>query len=185
MERIRAADREFFEELFRTHCKGLVGFARRFTQDHPTAENVVQDVFLRLWRDRERLDTERNLRAYLYAAVRNQSLSAARHAAIVDHHAQEAALVPQAPPTPADELRRRSVAEALEQAIAKLPERRRLIFIMNRSDHLTYAEIAEVLEISIKTVETQMGRALSFLREELVDVLAERSFTPSWGPRVE
>ena len=75
------------------------------------------------------------------------------------------------PKTPEDEWRQKEIAAAVYQAIEALPEKTRILFSMNRFDHLTYAEIAEIQGISIKTVETQMGRALKFLRNRLAHLL--------------
>jgi len=75
------------------------------------------------------------------------------------------------PKTPEDERQEKEIAAAIYQAIEALPEKCRILFSMNRFDHLTYAEIAQIQEISIKTVETQMGRALKFLRQHLAHLL--------------
>ena len=118
---------------------------------------------------RSRLALAANVKAYLYAAVRNESLKYLRHAEVEARSAPELAVAASPVKTPEDERSAKAAAAFVYGAIARLPERRRLIFTMNRFDHLTYAEIAQVLEISIKTVETQMGRALAVLRAELVD----------------
>lgn len=160
-----------FEALFREHCQALVRFALRLTRDLPAAENAVQEVFLKVWRDRARLDPAANVKGYLYTAVRNEALKYLRHAEVERRSAPDLAVTSSRVTTPEDELRGKAVADSVHEAVALLPERCRLIFTMNRFDRLTYAEIARVLEISIKTVETQMGRALAFLREALVDSL--------------
>ena len=72
-----------FEALFHAYCQDLIRFACRFTRDTPAAENIVQEVFLRVWRDRSRLAPAANVKAYLYAAVRNESLKYLRHAEVV------------------------------------------------------------------------------------------------------
>ena len=169
LQGIRQGDVASFEALFHAYCQDLIRFACRFTRDTPVAEDIVQEVFLRVWRDRSRLAPAANVKAYLYAAVRNESLNYLRHAEVEARSAPELALAARPVKTPEDERSAKAAAASVYAAVARLPERRRLIFRMNRFDHLTYAEIAQVLEISIKTVETQMGRALAFLRAELVD----------------
>jgi len=173
LEGVRRGDAASFEALFRAYCQDLIRFGHRYTRDTPTAENIVQEVFLKVWRDRARLDPTDNVKAYLYTAVRNEALKHLRHAEVERRHAQELAMAGDPVKTPEDEWHARAAAGALHEAIARLPDRRRLIFTMNRFDRLTYAEIARVLEISIKTVETQMGRALEFLRGALLDCLDE------------
>ena len=162
-----------FEALFREHCQDLVRFVARFTRDTPAAENIVQDIFLKVWRDRARLDAAGNIKAYLYTAVRNEALKHLRHVDVERRSAPELAVTDAAVKTPEDEWREQTTADLVHAAIERLPDRRRLIFTMNRFDRLTYAEIARVLEISVKTVETQMGRALTFLRAELAGSLGE------------
>ena len=160
-------DHSRFEVLFREHCQGLVCFAHRFTGDMPAAENVVQEVFLKVWRDRARLEEAASIKAYLYTAVRNEALKYVRHADVERRGVPELKMIRAVVPTPEEELHNKTIAESVHGAIERLPDRRRLIFTMNRFDRLTYVEIAQALEISIKTVETQMGRALAFLRTEL------------------
>ena len=157
-----------FEALFREHCQGLVRFANRFTRDVPAAENVVQEVFLKVWRDRARLQDADSIKAYLYTAVRNEALKYVRHADVERRSVPELKLTHAAVLTPEEEFQNKTTAEFVHDAIERLPDRRRLIFTMNRFDRLTYVEIAQALKISIKTVETQMGRALAFLRTELI-----------------
>ena len=120
-----------------------------------------------------RLDAAGNVKAYLYTAVRNEALKHLRHVDVERRSAPELAVTGAAVKTPEDEWREQTTADLVHAAIERLPDRRRLIFTMNRFDRLTYAEIARVLEISVKTVETQMGRALTFLRAELAGSLGE------------
>lgn len=173
LEGIRQGDAAAFEELFRAYCPALIRFACRYTRDTPAAENIVQEVFLNVWRDRSRLDPAANVKAYLYAAVKNQSLKYLRHADVERRGAEVLRGSESPAKTPEDEWRGKAAAASVHQAIDRLPDRCRLIFTMNRFDHLTYAEIARILQISIKTVETQMGRALAFLREALLDSLED------------
>ena len=167
IRKIRLGDGAAFEQLFRSYCQPLVRFARRYVGDTSIAEDLVQDVFLAVWSNRPRLDPEMNIRTYLYAAARNQALKHLRHGEV---ERRSAADVEQALPrqkTPAEEWQGKELADGVAEAIEALPERTRIVFSMNRFDRLTYAEIAEIQGVSIKTVETQMGRALKFLRHRL------------------
>jgi len=160
------ADRETLEGLFRAHFGELVAFASRHVGPSSAAEDLVQDVFFAIWKNRAAMRDSPALRAYLYRATYNRCLNALRHQRI------ERDLAP--PPieesleTPADE---RLIAEetdlAIRRAVGSLPERCQLIFRLSRENGLTYSEIALVAGVSIKTVETQMGRALRSLREQL------------------
>ncbi len=171
VQKIRASDGGAFEQLFRAYCQPLINFARRYVKDLAIAENVVQDIFLTVWSNRSQLDPSLSIKTYLFTAVKNQALKHLRHSDVERKSTEYLRLSEASPKTPEDEWREKEVAASLHQAIEGLPERCRLIFSMNRFDRLTYAEIAQVEEISIKTVETQMGRALKFLRTHLAHLL--------------
>ena len=171
VRQLRTGDAKAFERLFGLYCQPLIHFVRRYVQDTSIAESLVQDVFLALWANRAQLDPTRNIKTYLYTAAKNQALKHQRHLDVVHRSAEEVLLTFPRLKTPEDEWREKELAAAVYQAIEALPEKCRLIFSMNRFDHLTYAEIAEIQEISIKTVETQMGRALKFLRNRLAHLL--------------
>lgn len=170
MVRIRSGDAASFEALFYSYCQALVNFSRRYVKSAQAAENIVQDVFLRIWSNRKRLDPELKIKSYLYQAVKNQSLQQIRHSKIAERKDNNAAPEFTAR-TPEDSLNEKEFSQAVHAAVCELPPKCRMIFCMNRFDHLTYAEIAEVQNISIKTVETQMSRALKSLRRSLADFL--------------
>jgi RNA polymerase sigma-70 factor (ECF subfamily) len=163
-----------FKRLFTAYCGILVHFAHRYVQDVQVAENLVQEVFVKIWGKRERLDPEANIKSYLFTAVKNEALKHLRHAKVVNKNAGDILHIQQdrqqsngagSPEKNLDDL---ELAKAVQEAVAELPEKTRLVFSMSKYDQLTYAQIAEILEISIKTVETHMGRALKFLRQKLV-----------------
>ncbi|MBI4544231.1 MAG: RNA polymerase sigma-70 factor [Gemmatimonadetes bacterium] len=169
IQRLRAGDAAAFEATFREHYLALVRFVRGYVGSSAVAEELVQETFLRLWAARERLDPRGSLRAYIYQAARNQALNHLRHERI--ERSGEARLEREAPAAaaadPPDRPREEELAAAVAQAVAALPERCRLVFQLSRDHGLSYAEIARALGISVKTVETQMGRALQALRHSL------------------
>ncbi len=167
IDRIRRGNAAAFEQLFLRYGKGMIIFARRIVKDSDIADNVVQDVFLKVWTHRSTLDPSRNIKTYLYKATRNQAINWLRRKDIERRHAHELHSREDSTMTPEDEWRRKEMRAAIQDAVQQLPERCRLIFSMNRFDRLTYAEIANVLNISVKTVETHMGRALQLLRKRL------------------
>jgi len=165
--KIRTGDASAFEQLFRLYSQPLIHFVCRYVRDISTAENLVQEVFLAAWAHRSQLDPTRNIKTYLYTAARNQALKHLRHTQVEQRSAADIEMGPPHPPTPEDERQSQEIGVALARAIEALPEKARIIFSMNRFDQLSYAEIAEIQGISIKTVETQMGRALKTLRPRL------------------
>lgn len=153
-----------FDALVREHFGRLATFAYRYLGSREMAEDAVQEVLLRVWRRVDQLDFADPL-PYLYRAVRNECGMAVRRRKRWRMTGLEGV---RSLTTPADSgADERELREAVGAAIDSLPERRRLIFTMSREQGLTYAEIARILEISIKTVETQMDRALKTLRGKL------------------
>ena len=171
VRKIRKGDGAAFEMLFRSYCQPLIRFVRRYVGDTSIAEDLVQDVFLAVWSNRSRLDPAASMKVYLYAAARNRALKHLRHGAVERRSAGDVERTLPRQKTPADELQGKELAGAVAEAIEALPERTRIVFSMNRFDRLTYAEIAGIQGVSIKTVETQMGGALKFLRERLAHLL--------------
>ena len=166
---IAAGDRAAFEALFRLHYAPLCAFARGYVKDADQAEDLVQDLFFRLWLDREKLQVTTSVKAYLYAAVRNRCLSAVKTDARVRALNEERDDRMQQEGRTEDEHTERIAR--VQAAIEALPEERRRVFKLSRYEGLKYQEIAERLGISVKTVENQMGSALKTLRAELADLV--------------
>lgn len=175
VERIREGDRAAFEALFRAYVEKLCAFAERYVRSSETAQDIVQEVFLRVWKRRHSLRAQGSIKSYLYTAVRHQALDHLKHRQVVARHAEQAqALDAQireqetvASPAPMEHLCHKELSEAIREAIEQLPERRRLVFVLSREHGLTYKEIAHTLGISVSTVETQMRRAFKALRRSL------------------
>ena len=172
LKRIRNDDPEAFSSLFRSFYEPLYRFAMRFVREPQTAENLVQDVFVKLWEARKSMHIRSNVRAYLYTAVRNHVLNYLRREKKRRPVEIHAGLTEEISPSPEDAFIQSETAELVRQAIEKLPDRCRLIYRMNRYDGLAYAEIAAILNISANTVKTQMRRALKALQKHLVQVLS-------------
>lgn len=171
LERVRAGDEAAYDAAFRTWYAPLVRVAGALLKDTDAAEEVVQDVMVELWRRRHVMDAGITLRAYLLRAVRNRSLNHLRHLRVrrettVDVEALYDEPVASDQPVVAKEL-----GEAVKVALDELPPRCREVFDLSRVHGLKYAEIAETLGISQKTVEAQMGKALRILRERLTEWL--------------
>jgi RNA polymerase sigma-70 factor (ECF subfamily) len=171
VQKIRAGDEQAFEQLFRAYCQPLIDFVRSYVRDTSLAESLVQDVFLAIWSKRSQLDPALNIKTYLFTAARNQALNHLRHSDVERRSAEDVALSFSLQKTPDDDLRGKEIALAVDRAVQALPEKTRTVFSMNRFSHLTYAEIAQIQDVSIKTVETQMGRALKSLRDHLAHLL--------------
>ncbi|MGQ0767088.1 MAG: RNA polymerase sigma-70 factor [Gemmatimonadota bacterium] len=166
LSRIRAGDESAFDALFRTWYPALVRLAERMLRDPEAAEEIVQDVLLEFWRRRETLDVHTSVQAYLFQSTRNRSLNRLRHNRVERRDEFDTDTLPSRvlSDTAAVE---HEMEIALRDAIASLPPRCRQVFELNRIQGLKYAEVADVLGVSIKAVEAQMGRALRTLRERM------------------
>ena len=149
--------------------------AESVLRERALAEEIAQDVMLELWRRRESLEVEQTLRAYLIRSTRNRALNHIRHQKIVTREAEIAATDARTSPSAEDEMLGSELEQAMRRAIDALPEKPRAVFQLSRDQGLKYAEIASVLEISVKTVEKRMGQALSELRRRLAHWLPVRA----------
>ncbi len=170
---IRTGDAEAFEAMFRAYKNDLVGFTESLLHSRETAQEVVQELFLRIWQQRELWEFAGALNSYLFRAVRNRAINYIRHERVATRFRERVAGGADQPiggsqPRPADErVRVADLASAIERAVHDLPDRCREVFRLSRYHHLNNAEIAEVLDISVNTVEVQMTRALTVLRKRL------------------
>ncbi len=171
---VRTGDLDAFEAIFRAYASRLAGFVWTYLKDPDESEEVVQDLFLWIWEHRFEWEVPGTLRSYLFRSAANRALSRLRHRRVQQRFLQRtepgtvnARDTTRAPA--AEEVGEQDLSQALERALATLPERCRTVFVMNRVQHQSYAEIADVLGISPRTVEVHMGRALALLRERLAD----------------
>ena len=168
--RIRQGDAGQFESLFRSSYVSLVRYAKTLIKDHDTAEEIVQDLFFRLWNDREKMKIESSLNGYLFRSVHNRCLHYIEHNRVVARHAEEMSYrQTDTQENPSDILHYKELQARIVRILERLPERCGKIFYMSRFEGLKYSEIAEKLSVSVKTVESNMGRALKEFRKELTE----------------
>jgi RNA polymerase sigma-70 factor (ECF subfamily) len=168
--RVQAGDAEAYSAIFLSCYASLVRFAYRYVHIQADAEEVVQDIMVRVWEQRATLPDAVNLKTYLYSAVRNRAIDVLRQRQRIlrfEEHVAGDEVVP-AMGQPADAIEDVLAAEDLtlcvSRVVTRLPVRCRQVFLLHRLHHLTHAEIAEAMGISPKTVQVQMGRALKALR---------------------
>ena len=166
---LRRGDEAAFDAIFRAYYARLVRMSEGMLGERAPAEEIAQDVMLELWRRRETLVVETSLQAYLFRAARNRTLNHLRHEKVVNRGSVYAAPEMSIQPKGDEDLRDREIDAALKTAMNSLPPRCREVFELSRVQGLKYAEIATALNISIKTVEAQMGKALRIIRERMSD----------------
>lgn len=150
----------------------MCNYAYTFVQDRDEAEEIVQTTFLSVWEKKEALEIRTAVKPYLYAMVRNACLNVLKHEKIKQQHVEvELAVAERSTESVVRTVMASELESRISDAMEKLPEQCRLIFKLSRFEDLKYAEIAEQLDISVKTVENQMGKALRIMREQLKEYL--------------
>jgi RNA polymerase sigma-70 factor, ECF subfamily len=163
-----------FELLFRKYYIRLFNFANKFIANSAESEEIVQEVFLNIWNKRDQLQLDEVIRPYLFKSIQNLCFNFLKHKKLIDNYYSIIEVVYKNQSeefNTYESLLYTELQEKVDVAIQSLPDQCRKIFQMSRQDGLKYNEIATELGISVKTVETQMSRALSKLKDELRDYL--------------
>lgn len=169
VEGLNQGDTHAFEAIYKCFYPQLFNYLLHYLKSESAIEDIIQGVFYRIWRNRESIEPRGTLRGYLFTSVRNQALKHIKSNKRVEGQRTEATdenLIVYQNPESTYELH--ELEEAYQKTVQNLPEKRREIYIMHRQHQLTYREIAAILNISEKTVETQMRRALKFLSIHLL-----------------
>lgn len=161
-----------FDRVYLLYFSRMFRFAKEYVIQDEDAENIVQDVFLMLWEKKDQIRIDTNLAGYLFTLTKYKSLDFLRHKVIQEEFVSEYVLKLQA----LEQMNYSFSTDAelqliIDRAIGKLPDKCKDIFIKSRIERKKYREIAEELQISVKTVENQMVIALKKLREELKEYL--------------
>lgn len=169
---IQSGDEQAFERMFKGHYQSLCSFANSFLGDIDEAEEIVQQIFYSLWTKRNSIEVNSTLKSYLYKAVHNSSLNKIKQGKVRQLYADSyKANTDVTTHSTTDIVQGKELEAIINDAIAELPEQCGIVFKMSRFGNLKYAEIADELGISVKTVENHMGKALKLMREKLSDYL--------------
>jgi len=164
-KQIKDGDIQAFETLFRSYYEPLCRYACRFVESMDTAEEIVQDLFYALWKERQNLNIFTSVNGYLYRSVKNKSLQQLEKEIVRDaYRTAVAENTTIETVTPQEELEYKELEQLMQDTLLRLPERRQNIFRMNRMEGKKYNEIAQELHISVKTVEAEMSKTLKILR---------------------
>ncbi len=177
-EKMSKGDQYATQELFCRYYNSLCRFTHRLIHQEQDVEDIVEAVFEKLWLGRGEIQPTKSVRSYLFKSVQNRAIDFLRknrdvHTLSIDceHGTQGEAAEPVSYSDPIQDMIDKDFAAAAMEAIERLPRKCKLVFTLKKREGLTYAEIADILEISERTVENQIVRALRHLRADLKDFL--------------
>ena len=162
-----------FDEIYLLYYPRLVLYALKLTGNRENSEEIIQDVFIRFWMKEGHLNIKHSIKAYLFRAVHNACLDFLKkeknqYKSSFSDFVREQDAIEFYDPILLEEL-----DLAIQKSIENLPDQCKRVFLLHRNENLTYREIASNLDISIKTVETQISRAVKSLRKSLVEYLPQ------------
>ena len=166
---LKEGDEPAFKALFQKYYSALCHFARQFLHDSEMAEETVQELFVHIWEKRQSLNIETSVKLYFFRSIRNQCLNQLQHQKIRQQYASKMMESAHQEIDPEQSYLEVDLMNRIEKSIGSLPPKRQEIFRLSREQGLKYKEIADELNISVKTVEAQMGLALKHLRDQLKD----------------
>lgn len=166
-ERIKKSEVKAFETLFHSYYGYLCLYATKILKNDSAAEEIVQDFFVKFWEKRQHINIETSIKNYMFRSIKNQCVNYTQHNNTKIRHAQIVLSELENNFTDDNNYPEIELSKKIEESINSLPEKRKVIFRLSRQDGLKYHEIAKKLNISIKTVETQMSLAIKTLRDKL------------------
>ena len=164
-------DKQLFEQLFKEFFSPLCRFAYGYLNDQDASQEIVQDVFINLWQKKETITSDKSVKSYLYTSVKNRCLNYIRDRKKFRSQYLDVDIELEIPVQEEDMFSESETQDKINAALDKLPEKCRQVFELSRFEEMKYKEIAVKMNISIKTVEVQISKALKILREELKDLI--------------
>jgi len=169
LEKIATGDESAFKDLFHVWRDKLYFFVLRITHSPAMAEDILQDVFVKIWTNRASLHTIQHLDAYIYKMSRNQAITGMKRAAQETLILSELKKTPDAEEAVTDDVIHRELSRNFQAILHKLPTQQRLVYTLTHIHGLKHDEVAQQLKISASTVKNHMTRALCTIRQELME----------------
>lgn len=176
IRKLKKGDLLSFDELYLKYYKKVYLFARGILKSHEDAENLVQDVFIKIWEKHQDLDENQSFESFLFTVTYNASISLLRKKLSEKNFLEEWFRRQQKEKQISDESDHQDLINTTLHLIEKLPVRRRQVFLLSREEGLTYSEISRKLGISVNTVENHIAASLKFLRRHFEDALVVTLF---------
>ncbi len=165
-----APNRSLYNYFFNKYYPKLVWFALLYVKQHVAAEEVVSDVMFNIFKKRAKLAEMKNIEGYIFISVKNQSfkyLKKRKRQVFIEHNESETDLLMTTSISPEHEFLQDEFHDVVRSTIDALPQKRKLVFKLIKEDGLKYNDVAKLLDLSVKTIETHMGLALKSLREQI------------------
>jgi len=172
IEKLKSGDPDSFSDIFSAYYKDFVLFANSFIHELSDAEEIVQDTFVKLWEDHEKLNVKVSLKSVLLKTIQNKCIDWHRHRKIRNDYSSY--IINNEPLYQYDTdnyLLRSEMEDMIEKALSQLPEKVREAYELNRHEGLKYKEIATKQNVSVRTVEVRISKTLELLRKSFVDFL--------------
>ncbi len=167
IQRIKQSDSQAFKRLYESYYTELYRFTWRRTRDREGSLDIIQDVFVKLWQNRQRLDETQNIKSYLYRSAVNQTIDLLRKKSV----RQQSPLEFIVEPVTEEEVEQVNQRQSLEKAMNGLSEKQKQVFMMRHVEGLKNKEIADILGVTVKAVEKRMTTALKLLRSYLSQIM--------------
>lgn len=167
VERLRKGDIDAFDQVFKKYGDRLFGFAMKYLKSKEDTEELVQDVFLKIWENRSNLKKESSLKSYLFTITYHNMCGHFRKKQIHEKFVKEKGTVLNATINLEEQLEYKSTLEQVDRLIEKLPEKQRIIFIKSRKEGKSTKEIADEMNLAPGTIDNQISSAIKFLRKNL------------------
>ena len=171
IDKMKGGDRESFNKIFRRYYMPLTRFCVRFVGDGDQAAEIVQDLFVKVWTNREKLTLTSSFESYMLRSVRNSAITSINKQRSLADVNERIYTDDSDANDPSETLQSNNLEASYQKVLATMPEKRREVFLASRFEGLKYTEIAEKLGLSQKTVEAHMSAAIKQLREGLKEYL--------------
>jgi len=162
---VKTGNSAAFNEIYHLYRKKIYGYAYHFTRGKEEAEELTQDVFVRLWENRSKIDPQKNFDAFLYTLIRNNFLATLRKKAREQAYSIENLKHEQSFNAIEDELNAKETKQIAQEAIESLSPQVKKIYLMSRNDHHTHEEISQLMGISKNTVNNHLKKSLGIMRK--------------------
>lgn len=165
---LKQSDKKAFTSLYDMYWRQVYNFSRLYLTNQSVTEEVVQEVFVKIWESRDLIKENENFKGLLFIITRNLIFNQHRKSVNEDYYKMTVLSAMESSYNLEEEIEAKNLSEYIDQLIEELPPRRREIFNLSRKEHKSYKEIAEILLISEKTVENQISEAIKYLKRNIL-----------------